>query len=295
MALFASGMRPQRYRTAAIFLLPATTGIVLFSIFPIVQALRASFFDYTLLSPEQAFVGASNYRRAWADPVLRIALRNTLLYAASLVTLQTVAALGLALLLKQRVRGLAFFRAAIFIPVVTSLVVVSTVWKLMYNSQGFINSVLRTVGLAPQPFLASTQQALVSLVLMSAWKEVGFYMLIFLAGLQAIPADLYESASVDGATRWQAFTRITLPLLRRASAFVVVVGTISAFKVFTPVVLMTDGGPGDSTTAIVFYIFRSAFRYFEMGYASAMSFILLAIVLLVALIQFRLLRTSVEY
>lgn len=295
MALFASGMRPRRYRTAAIFLLPATTGIVLFSILPIVQALRASFFDYTLLSPEQAFVGASNYRRAWADPVLRIALRNTLLYAASLVTLQTVAALGLALLLKQRVRGLAFFRAAIFIPVVTSLVVVSTVWKLMYNSQGFINSVLRTVGLAPQPFLASTQQALVSLVLMSAWKEVGFYMLIFLAGLQAIPADLYESASVDGATRWQAFTRITLPLLRRASAFVVVVGTISAFKVFTPVVLMTDGGPGDSTTAIVFYIFRSAFRYFEMGYASAMSFILLAIVLLVALIQFRLLRTSVEY
>src|SRR2546428_134715 len=191
------GARRQRYLTAAGFLLPAAVGICLFSILPIAQALRISFFDYS--------------------------------------------------------------------------------------------------GLSPQSFLASTTQALPSLVVMSVWKDVGFYMLIFLAGLQAISVELYESAAIDGTTRWQSFTRITLPLLRRAAVFVVVVGTISAFKIFTPVYLMTDGGPADSTMVLVFYIFRTAFRYFEMGYASAMSFILLGIVLVLTIVQFRLLRTTVEY
>ena len=293
--LRVSGISRQRYQTAAAFLLPAAIGILLFAILPIAQAVRISFFDYSLLNPEQIPVGLENYDRAFKDPVFQVALKNTLLYTVLLVTSQTAAGLGLALLLKQQIRGLAFFRSAFFIPVVTSLVVISTVWKLMYNSQGFINGFLRTVGLGPQPFLASADQALLSLVAMSVWKDVGFYMLIFLAGLQAIPMELYESAAIDGASRLQSFGRITLPLLRRSSVFVVVVGTISAFKVFTPVYLMTDGGPADSTMAIVFYIFRSAFRYFQMGYASAMSVVLLLIVLVLTLIQFRLLRTTVEY
>jgi len=270
-------------------------GILLFSLLPILQALRISFFEYGLLSPEQTFIGADNYARAFADPVFRIALHNTILFSALLVVGQTLLALLLALLLKQEIRGRAFFRSAFFLPVVTSLVVISTVWKLMYNSQGFINGVLGTLGVGAQPFLASSTQALPSLVLMSVWKEVGFYMLIFLAGLQAIPGELYESASIDGANRWTSFWRITLPLLRRATVFVMVVGTISAFKVFTPVYLMTDGGPADSTMVIVFYIFRVAFRYFEMGFASAMSFILMGIVIVLTLLQFRLLRTTVEY
>jgi len=290
-----SGIRRQRYQTAAAFLLPAAIGIILFAILPIAQAVRISFFDYSLLNPEQIPVGLENYDRAFKDPVFQVALKNTLLYTVLLVTFQTAAALGLALLLKQQVRGLAFFRSAFFIPVVTSLVVISTVWKLMYNSQGFINGVLRTASLSPQPFLSSVDQALLSLVAMSVWKDVGFYMLIFLAGLQAIPLELYESAAIDGASRLQSFGRITLPLLRRPSVFVVVVGTISAFKVFTPVYLMTDGGPAESTMVIVFYIFRSAFRYFQMGYASAMSVVLLVIVLVLTLVQFRLLRTTVEY
>jgi multiple sugar transport system permease protein len=277
------------------FLLPAAGGILLFSILPIIQAFRISFFDYSLLNPEQVFIGLSNYDRAWTDPVFRVALTNTLLYTVLLVTIQTTAALVLALLLKQQVRGLAFFRSSIFLPVITSLVIISTVWKLMFNSQGFINSFLQTVGLGAQPFLASPSQALLSLVFMGVWKDVGFYMLIFLAGLQAIPMELYESAEIDGATKARRFVWITLPLLRRATVFVIVVGTISAFKVFTPVYLMTDGGPADSTTVIVFYIFRSAFRYFQMGYASAMSFILLGIVLILTVVQFRLLRPSVEY
>jgi ABC-type sugar transport system permease subunit len=290
-----SGIRRQRYQTAAAFLLPAAIGIFLFAILPIAQAIRISFFDYSLLNPDQIPVGLQNYDQALKDPIFQIALKNTLWYAALLVIAQTGAALGLALLLKQQVRGLAFFRSAFFIPVVTSLVVISTVWKLMYNTQGIINGFLQTVSLRPQPFLTSVDQALLSLVAMSVWKDVGFYMLIFLAGLQAIPLELYESAAIDGASRWQGFRRITLPLLRRPAVFVIVVGTISAFKVFTPVYLMTDGGPADSTMVIVFYIFRSAFRYFQMGYASAMSVVLLVIVIVLTLIQFRLLRTTVEY
>jgi multiple sugar transport system permease protein len=295
MTVRAPGLHRERHWTAAMFLLPAAGGILLFSILPIIQAFRISFFDYSLLNPEQVFIGLSNYDRAWTDPVFRVALTNTLLYTVLLVTIQTTAALVLALLLKQQVRGLAFFRSSIFLPVITSLVIISTVWKLMFNSQGFINSFLQTVGLGAQPFLASPGQALLSLVFMGVWKDVGFYMLIFLAGLQAIPMELYESAEIDGATKARRFVWITLPLLRRATVFVIVVGTISAFKVFTPVYLMTDGGPADSTTVIVFYIFRSAFRYFQMGYASAMSFILLGIVLILTVVQFRLLRPSVEY
>lgn len=290
-----TGIRRQRYQTAAAFLLPATVGIVLFALLPIVQAVRISFFDYSLLNPDLIPVGWQNYEQALKDPIFQIALKNTLWYAVLLVIAQTVVALGLALLLKQQVRGLAFFRSAFFIPVVTSLVVISTVWKLMYNTQGIINGVLQTVSLPPQPFLTSVDQALLSLVAMSVWKDVGFYMLIFLAGLQAIPLELYESAAIDGASKWQSFSRISLPLLRRPAVFVIVVGTISAFKVFTPVYLMTDGGPADSTMVLVFYIFRSAFRYFQMGYASAMSVVLLVIVIVLTLIQFRLLRTTVEY
>lgn len=293
--LRASGLERQRYWTAFLFLLPATAGIVFFFLIPIAQALRISLFDYALLSPEQTFVGLANYRQAWKDPVFRVSLNNTLLFTVLLVTLQTVAALILAVLLKQKVRGLGFFRSAFFIPVVTSLVVISTVWKLLYNSQGFINSVLRTLGAGPQPFLSSPDQALLSLVAMSVWKDVGFYMLIFLAGLQGVPEELHESAAIDGATRWQSFWKITLPLLRRPTVFVVVVGTIAAFKVFTPVYLMTDGGPAESTMVMVFYIFRTAFRYFEMGFASAMSFILLGIVLVLTLAQFRLLRAAADY
>src|SRR2546426_4136367 len=172
------GARRQRYLTAAGFLLPAAVGICLFSILPIAQALRISFFDYSLLSPQQTATGLENYERAWADPVFQIALRNTLLYTGMLVLAQTGAALTLALLLKQRVAGLAFFRSAFFAPVVTSLVVVSTVWKLMYNSQGFLNGLLSTLGLSPQPFLASTMQARTSCGLMSGLQNGRLHILI---------------------------------------------------------------------------------------------------------------------
>jgi multiple sugar transport system permease protein len=290
-----SELKRDEMRTAFLFILPATLGVVIFYILPIFQAFRISFLQFTLLAPDAPFVGLDNYRAIWSDRMFFRSMTNTVTYMAMVVTFQTMAALGLALLVKQRVKGLSFFRTAYFLPVVTSLVVVSTVWSLIYNSNGLLNSLLLSLGMEPQPFLNSARQALPSIAFMSIWKDVGFPMLILLGGLQTIPPELYEAAQIDGANRIQSFFRITLPLLKRVMLFVVVVTTIDAFKVFTPVYLMTDGGPANSTIVIVFHIFRTAFRYFNMGYAAAMSFVLLLLVLVVTSIQFRLFRTEVEY
>ena len=153
----------------------------------------------------------------------------------------------------------------------------------------------RTLSLPPQEWLTSPDLALWSIVIIGVWKEVGFSMLVLLGGLQSIPGDLYESASIDGASSWTAFWRITLPLLRRALLFVVVYSTINAFKIFIPIYVITDGGPSDSTQTLVFYVFQTAFRYFKLGYASALSFLLLLLVLVLTAAQFRLLRSNVEY
>src|SRR6266849_3935468 len=190
---------------------------------------------------------------------------------------------------------LGFFRTAYFLPVVASFVVMATIWKFLYAESGLFNAMLLTVGLPAQPFLKSADQALASIAALGTWKFVGFNMLVFLGGIQAIPADLYESAGLDGADPAQRFIHITLPLLKRVLLFVVVMTSIESFKLFTPVYVMTTGGPQDSTNAIVFQIFRTGFRYYELGYAAAMSFLLLAVVMLLMWLQFRALRTDVEY
>jgi multiple sugar transport system permease protein len=200
------------------------------------------------------------------------------------------------LLVRHYFPGIGFFRSAYFLPVVTSLVVVSTVWKIMYHTDdGLINSLLRTGSLPPIPWLTSADVALWSIVILGVWKEVGFSMLVLLGGLHNIPHDYYEAAAIDGATGWHSFWHITLPLLRRALLFVVVLSTINAFKLFTPIYVMTDGGPADSTQTVVFYIFQTAFRYYKLGYASALSFLLLMLVVVLAAVQFGLFRSDVEY
>ena len=286
----------EEWRAAAILLLPATLGLLIFAFFPIAQAFEVSFYEAPLLSTQREFVGLANYQTAMTDSVFQRALVNTLIYTVAVVIFQVVLALLLAALINHRFRGVGLFRSAYFLPVVTSLVVVSTVWKIMYHTDnGLINSVLRTVSLPPQSWLISPDLALWSIVIIGVWKEVGFSMLILLGGLQSIPGDLYESASMDGASSWTAFWRITLPLLRRALLFVVVFSTINAFKIFIPIYVITDGGPADSTQTLVFYIFQSAFRYYKLGYAAALSFLLLGLVLILTAAQFRLLRSDVQY
>ena len=286
----------EEYQAAFVLLLPAAIGLIVFSFVPILQAFQVSFYDAPLLSPQRTFIGLENYVTAFSDPVFIRALTNTVVYSIEVVILQVVVALILALLIRNYFPGIGVFRSAYFLPVMTSLVVVSTVWKIMYHTDnGLINSIVRSFSLAPIPWLTSPDVALLSMVIVGVWKEVGFSMLVLLGGLQGIPQDLYEAGAIDGATGWNAFWKITLPLLRRAMLFVVVLATINAFKLFVPIYVMTEGGPADSTQSLVYYIYRSAFSYYKVGYASALSFILLIMVVILAAIQFRVFRSDVEY
>jgi ABC-type sugar transport system permease subunit len=295
VGIFSRTGQREAYWLAFWLLLPATLGLIVFTFAPLVYAFWISFQNYQLLSGQLTWIGAANYTRLLSDPVVMYSLAVSGLYTVISVAAQVVLGLGLAVLVKDRVRGLGFFRTAYFLPVVASFVVMATIWKFLYAESGLFNTLLLTIGLPPQPFLKSADEALLSIAALGVWKFVGFNMLIFLGGLQAIPADLYESAALDGAGPIQRFWHITLPLLKRVMLFVVVMTSIESFKLFTPVYVMTSGGPQDSTNAIVFQIFRTGFRYYELGYAAAISFLLLALVMVLMWLQFRALRTDVEY
>jgi multiple sugar transport system permease protein len=292
--LSPTGQR-EAYWVAFWLLLPATAGLIVFTFAPLVYAFYISLNDYQLLSGQLTWIGPANYLRLLSDPNVVKSLVVSGLYTVISVAAQVLLGLALALLVKDRVRGLGFFRTAYFLPVVASFVVMATIWKFLYAESGLFNAILLTLGLPAQPFLRSADQALTSIAALGVWKFVGFNMLIFLGGVQAIPADLYESASLDGAGPVKRFAYITLPLIKRVLLFVVVMTSIESSKLFTPVYVMTSGGPQDSTNAIVFQIFRTGFRYYELGYAAAMSFLLLAVVMVLMWLQFRALRTDVEY
>jgi multiple sugar transport system permease protein len=258
--------------------------------------LRASFFDYDAISGRTAWVGVGNYRELFADPLFWRACWNTFVFNGVVTPLQVCLALGMAVLLNRRSRGMAAFRSAFFVPMVISLVVASILWDLLYHpDQGLLNSVLVAIGLPPQPFLTSDRQAMASVIAMVTWKGVGYWTIIFLAGLQAIPTVFREAATIDGASGWHYFWRITLPLLMRTIIFVIVADTSINFLLFVPMYVMTQGGPLDSTTVIMLEIYRNAFTYFRLGYASAMSAVLVTAMLLVVFVQFRMLRPQFEY
>jgi multiple sugar transport system permease protein len=281
--------------TAFWLLLPATLGLVVFTFAPIGYALLVSFQEFELLAGPGGWVGLANYHHLFEDPLFLRAVVTTSLYTAMTLVAQVTLGLALAILVNQKIRGLAFFRTAYFLPVVASFVVMAAVWKSMYAQSGIFNTFLITAGFQPHPFLTSVREALPSLAVLGVWKFVGFDMLVFLGGLQAIPREIYQVADIDGAGPIRKFFHITLPLLKRVLLFVVVITTIESFNVFTPVYQMTKGGPQESTHTLVYHIFVNGFRYFDMGYATAMSFALVVFVGGLVALQFRLLRTDVEY
>jgi multiple sugar transport system permease protein len=282
--------------TAYGFLALALLVLLVFRIWPIVEAFRTSLTDLNILSGLQRPVGLENYRRALADADFHNSLIVTVKYVLLRVPAQTVLALALALLLQRPLRAIGLLRGATFLPVVTSLVIASALWSLIYHpTGGLLNSLLNAFGLPAQFMLGNPSQALPAVTLVTIWKEVGFTAIIFLAGLQGIPQEFYEAARTDGASPWALFRWITLPLLKRTTIFVVVITTVFSFQVYTPVYMMTKGGPLDSTKVVVYYIWEQAFAFLEAGYASALSMILLAIVLLVALAQLRVTRSDLEY
>lgn len=286
---------PRKALVVAGFLLPSLIPLVMFTFGPMLASLGISFLDWNLLSPPE-WAGLDNYAKLLGDTAFWDSVGHTFQYLAMYLPLVFVGGLATAIGLDRGVRALGLLRGIYFLPVVTSWVVVALVWKWLLNpNAGVVNTALGWIGIAGPGWWADPTWAMPAVVLASAWKDLGFVMVIFLAGLQAIPEHYYEAALVDGAGAWHRFRHITLPLLSPASFFVVTISLINGFQVFDQVFVMTDGGPAGATTVMVEQIYTQAFRYSQMGYAAAMSWILFILVMGVTTVQFRFQDRWVHY
>lgn len=279
-----------------LFIMPAMVGLGLFKLYPIVEGLRLSFYDVKPIARTQEFIGLANFLELVRDPVILRATWNTLLFNLLVTPTQIVLALALAVLVNRKGKAIQAFRSLFFMPAVISLVVASIIWKLMYNpDSGLINGLLIAVSLPAQTFLTSTSQAMASVMGMVVWKGVGYWMVILLAGLKDIPEGIQEAAIVDGAGPSRRFFSITFPLLSPTLLFVVVADTVINFLLFVPVYVMTQGGPSESTTLLMFEVYRNAFVYTRFGYAAAISTTLLLVIAVAVTVQMRFLRVEFEY
>ena len=276
--------------TPLFFLLPACAVIGAVVVYPALRVLLMSFTDYNMINPPQP-VGWAQYQRLWADPLFWSAVANSALYLVVVVPILVWVPALLAILVNRPLPGLTWFRAALYLPVVTSLVVSALVWKWLYAEQGLLNTALRATGLIDDPvrFLTEPENALFSVMAVTVWSGLGYYMVIYLAALQSIPTPLLEAAELEGVSRRQQIRHIILPLLKPQMAVVAVMSGMASMKVFEEVFVMTQGGPLDSTKTLVFYLYESAFIDFEMGYAAAAGVILFLLTLGLSLLNLRLL------
>ena len=275
------------------FIAPNFIGFAVFTLIPIVFAFALAFMNWDG-SNAITFAGLDNFKRLPSDTFFLAALKNTIIYVIGTVPLTMIASLALAILLNQKIKGRGFFRTVAFFPYVASLVAITAVWSMIFHpSKGPVNYILLKVFGVPQenlPKWFSGSLVLLTLILFSVWKFMGYYMVIYLAGLQGISAELYEAGSLDGANTWQKFCYITWPQLRSTTFFVVVMLTINCFKVYDIAVMLAGGGDGKlstSATVLVYYIYQNAFNYWDLGYSSALAMVLFLMVLVITLIQFR--------
>ena len=281
--------------TVSVFLGPSLLALLAFSIGPMVGTVWISLQDWNLIR-DADFIGLDNYRELWGDDDFHRALKNTFYYLVGYLPLVLVGGLGLALLVNSKLKGVAIFRAMYFLPVVTSWVVVALLWKWLLNpSDGLVNWMLGLVGIDGPGWWTSRTWAMPSVILASAWKDLGFVMIILLAGLQSIDESLYEAAKIDGAGAWQRLRNITIPMLTPSLFFVIVISLINGFQVFDQVWVMTEGGPAGSSTVVVEQIVKNTFSYGRAGYASAMSVVLFVIILAVTALQIRMQKRWVFY
>lgn len=258
--------------TGYLMVAPALAIIGAFTWMPVGVSAALSLFRWDMMRPTPRFVGVANFRRLMSDPAMAQALGANALYALGTVLPGAVLGLGLALLLNQRLRGTTLLRAAFFAPVVTSAVSVFLVWTwILHPEVGLLNAIIGAAGLGPVRWLGDPRWAIGALALVGLWKNLGYLMIIFLAGLQQIPPELHEAAAIDGASGWQRVRYVTLPLLAPTTFFVLVISTLDALQLFTQVDVMTQGGPAGSTTTAVYYLYFRGFRTYEMGYASAIA------------------------
>ncbi|NCF68952.1 MAG: ABC transporter permease subunit [Chloroflexi bacterium] len=286
---------------AYIFLFVPLLFFIFIRIVPTLSAFNISLHDWNPLSTEQTFVGLANYQELWEDLLdskspTHHAFVNTLRYVLIGMPLQLVIALIIALLLNEITRFSVIFRAIYFIPFVTSTVAIAWVWRWLYEPQfGLFNVFLSFFGIGRQPFLNSPNTALYSITAVVVWQGLGFAIVIFLAGLKQIPNTYYEAARIDGASRWQSFWRITLPLLNTTIVYLAVLGTIGFLRMFDYVINMTtqgDGGPLNSTTTVTLRVYREAFSSFDMGYASALTVALFLVIMIITIVQLKVLSRN---
>ena len=283
--------RALRPSPAYLFILPSAIALAVFTIWPIIQALWISLHDWSFLTDVQTFVGAANYAELVGDDRFWNALRVTAVYTVASVPLQVALALAVALGLNEALRGRGLLRAAYFFPVISSLAIMAIVWSFLLDPNvGTIGGWMRELGLRRVAFLREPALALPAVIVVGVWKNLGFSMVILLAGLQGIPREHYEAASIDGADRWRRFRHITVPGLRHTLLFVVVISVIASLQAFDQIYVMTRGGPLFATESLVTYMFYQGFDLFRMGYASSIATVLFLLILAISAVQLRLFR-----
>ncbi|GMQ62148.1 carbohydrate ABC transporter permease [Vallitalea maricola] len=285
-------MKKRRNWTAILFIAPNYIGFIIFILLPVVFSFFVSFTDFNIFKGIKGmqFIGFENFLNMLKDPWFKAALINNLKYTLITIPCLIVISMVLATILNDKVYGKNIMRALVFIPYIASVVAVSAVWSMLYNpSQGIINQLLMAIGISnPPAWLGSTHWALPALMIVGIWMGLGYNTIVYMAGLQSIDKTLYESAQIDGANSFQSFFHVTVPMLSSTSFFLFVTNIIASFQVFGTVNIMTDGGPGTSTTVLAQYIYISGFRYHKMGYAAAIAWILLLFIFAVTLFQWKL-------
>jgi len=282
-----------------LFLLPAMIVLAVFLFYPVMYGALLAFYNYSILAPPE-FAGLANFRRLATDPVFRIALAHSLQYLLIVPAIQ-LASLALAILVNRRIKGIAFFRAAYYLPVITAAVVVAVAWKWIYDLQfGLLNAALRGLGIIDRPigWLTDPDWALWAIMFVTFWRGLGFYMVVYLAGLQAIPTELEEAAAMDGASARQRLRYVIVPLIMPTIAFATIWSSISALKVFDEVLVMSSGpqpgGPANATMVVNLYMYLTAFEDFEFGYAAAQGLVLAGIIMIFTLFNIRFFRSGLE-
>ena len=275
-------MRLRQQIIPYLFLMPALILLIVFNLLPTIATVVESTFVLSLRSGDRVFAGMANFNRIFNDPIFWKSLQVTVVFSLLVNPIQIALALALSLLINQKLPGMGIFRSIYLLPIAVSLNVTAIVWGLMLDqNSGMVNGILAQLGMARQPFLHSVDQALWSIIVIASWIGVPLWSLFILAGLQNIPPPVLEAAKIDGANAWQSFTRITLPLLRRVLAFVLVADTVANFLMFAPILLLTSGGPRLSTNLIMYETYRRGFLYGDLGASAAMLSVMLLIVFVI--------------
>ena len=271
--------------TPYLFILPAAIVLLIFFFIPFFQTFLLSFLDYSknIYSPE--FIGITNYAKLFQNPIFYKVLWNTFIYLFVAVPVLAIVPLFLAILINQKIRGVTLYKILIYLPVIVSIVVAAIAFKWLYADQGILNYIVALIGLQPAGWLTDPNFALYSVIIVTIWKGIGYYMIIYLAALMSVPKELYEACDIDGAGFFTKHLTVTIPHIMPTIALVTTISAISAMKVFAEIYVMTKGGPLNSSKTIVYYIYERAFENLDLGYASAMAVVLLIIVMAFSLVN----------